>query len=129
MARTVLVVEDSDACASTLEIALSSTLKVHVLTVSDGEAAWKILEEKSQRIHALITDLDIPGIDGFQLIERLRNQHGAAAIPIIVTTGSTDPRTPERARTLGVNAFFAKPYSPARVSAELERLLDDFSRP
>jgi CheY-like chemotaxis protein len=45
-------------------------------------------------------------------------------LPIIVVSGDTDPRTPERLASIGVDAFFPKPYSPAQVRLKLEQLLD-----
>ena len=48
----------------------------------------------------------------------------AIHVPIIVVSGDTDPRTPERLSALGANAFFPKPYSPAEVRLKLEQLLD-----
>jgi CheY-like chemotaxis protein len=47
-----------------------------------------------------------------------------AATPIIVVSADTDPDTPARIAKLGVEAFFPKPFSPARVRRKLEQILD-----
>jgi CheY-like chemotaxis protein len=65
----------------------------------------------------------MPGMDGFELIERVRASAGMAAIPIIVVSADGGPETQARARRLGANAFFVKPYSPAAVRQRLEELL------
>ena len=65
----------------------------------------------------------MPGMDGFELIDRVRANRQHARLPIVVITGSTDPHVSDRLRKRGVNAIFAKPYSPALVREKLEQLL------
>jgi CheY-like chemotaxis protein len=124
MRGTILIVEDTETCASVLEMALSGIKNIRVLTACDGDQAWRFLTEQSN-ILALVTDVHMPGMDGFQLIKRVRSETPHSAMPIIVITGCTDTRTPDRVRALGANAYFAKPYSPARVREKLEQLLNE----
>ena len=65
----------------------------------------------------------MPGMDGFELIDRVRANQVHADLPIVVITGSTDPHVSDRLRGRGVNAIFPKPYSPAVVREKLEQLL------
>ena len=127
MARTVLIVEDSDTSADTLEIALLSLPDVSVAHAATGRKAWQLIQ--NQRVAAIVTDLHMPHMDGFELIERVRAARGATHLPIIVISGDSDPGTPERVRRLGADAYFAKPYSPAAVRETLERLLHENSSP
>ena len=127
MARTVLIVEDSDTSADTLEIALLSLPNVSVAHAATGRKAWQLIQNEG--VAAVITDLHMPHMDGFELIERVRAAGGAAHLPIIVISGDSDPKTPERVRRLGADAYFAKPYSPAAVRETLERLLHENSSP
>jgi CheY-like chemotaxis protein len=69
----------------------------------------------------------MPRMDGFEFIERIRAQPRHQRLPIIVVSGDTDPGTPERLESIGANAFFPKPYSPAQVRLKLEQLLDAMS--
>jgi CheY-like chemotaxis protein len=127
VARTVLIVEDSDTSADTLEIALLSLPDVSVAHAASGRKAWQLIQ--NQGVAAIVTDLHMPLMDGFELIERVRAAGGAARVPIIVISGDSDPGTPERVRRLGADAYFAKPYSPAAVRETLERLLHENSSP
>ncbi len=127
MARTVLIVEDSDTSADTLEIALLSLPDVSVAHAASGRKAWQLIQ--NQVVAAIVTDLHMPHMDGFELIERVRAAGGAAHVPIIVISGDSDPGTPEKVRRLGADAYFAKPYSPAAVRETLERLLHENSLP
>jgi len=127
VARTVLIVEDSDTSADTLEIALLSLPDVSVAHAATGRKAWQLIQ--NQAVAAIVTDLHMPHMDGFELIERVRAAGGAARVPIIVISGDSDPGTPEKVRRLGADAYFAKPYSPAAVRETLERLLHENSSP
>ncbi len=119
----VLIVEDAETCASTLEIIFSSIRGLRVLTAASAEQAWDLIESQAQDIRAIVTDLHMPGMDGFELIDRVRADQVHAALPIVVITGSTDPHLSDRLRNRGVSAIFAKPYSPAVVREKLEQLL------
>ena len=121
--RAVLIVEDAETCASTLEIIFSSIGGLKILMADSAERAWELLESRREDIQALVTDLHMPGMDGFELIDRVRANEMHAGLPIVVITGSTDPHVSDRLRQRGVNAVFAKPYSPALVREKLEQLL------
>jgi len=121
--RAVLIVEDAETCASTLEIIFSSIGGLKILMADSAERAWELLESRREDIQALVTDLHMPGMDGFELIDRVRTNQLHAGLPIVVITGSTDPHVSDRLRQRGVNAVFAKPYSPALVREKLEQLL------
>jgi CheY-like chemotaxis protein len=119
--QTILIVEDAETCAATLEMALASAGHA-VLLASNTRQALAILAAGD--VAAVITDLNMPAPDGFELIRRIRaNGNGRPRLPIIVTSGDTDPRTPARTAELGADAFFSKPYSPTLVRQKLEQLL------
>jgi len=120
----VLIVEDSENSAATLEIALLGIPGLTVLLASSGMEALRILGDDARRIAAVVTDLNMPRMDGFELIQRIRQDRRLAATPIVVVSADTDPATPRRVAELGVNAFFSKPFSPAGVRRKLEQLLN-----
>jgi two-component system, chemotaxis family, chemotaxis protein CheY len=120
--RKIVIVGDTDTCAATLEIAFLSIPDVTVVTVSSARQALEILN--NDPVSALVTDLHMPRMDGFELIRKVRGDSRFSRLPVIVVSGDIDPGTPERVTRLGVNAFFSKPYSPAQVREKLEHLLD-----
>lgn len=129
MTRTILVVEDAETCAATLELALAAIPGVDVSLAPTGALALRILRGDHPQIHAVVTDLDLPAIDGFELIRIIRADPRHARVPIIVTSADPDPRTPARTYELGADAYFAKPYSPALVRQKVEQLLNANRRP
>ena len=123
--RAVLIVEDSENSAATLEIALLGIPGLSVLVASSAVEAMRILEGGAARsVGAVVTDLNMPRMDGFELIRRIRQDGRLAATPIVVISGDTDPATPRRVAELGVRAFYSKPFSPAEVRRKLEQLLN-----
>ena len=120
--RTIIVVEDSEDGAATIKVALEAIPSTDVVVLETAEAAMEALRATS--VHALITDIHLPGIDGLELIRRLRMDSVNADLPIVVISADTDSRIPDLTRSAGANAFFAKPYSPAVVRRALEELID-----
>jgi CheY-like chemotaxis protein len=121
--RTILIVEDAETCAATLELALAGIPGVEVSLARTAVEALRILRNESRPVCAIVTDLNMPRMDGFELIRRIRAESRHARVPIIVTSADTDPRTPQRTFAIGADAYFAKPYSPALVRQRLEQLL------
>ena len=122
--RAVLIVEDSENSAAMLEIAFLGIPGLSVLLASSAPEALRILSGAGPAVHAIITDLNMPRMDGFELIRRIRADQRWSATPIVVVSADTDPATPERVARLGADAFFPKPCSPAQVRQKLERLLN-----
>jgi len=122
MPRLVLIVDDAEQCADTLEVALYGLPGVDVTAALSAEHALEIMV--AQSISAVVTDLHLPKMSGFELIRRVRQHPAYRQVPILVISGDSDPGTPERLRALGADAFFPKPYSPSAVRKKLEMLLD-----
>jgi CheY-like chemotaxis protein len=122
MSRLVLIVDDAEQCAETLELAFFGLPGVDVTAAQSAEDALRLMAQKP--VSAFVTDLHLPGMSGFDLIRRVREQPAYAHIPILVISGDCDPGTPDRLRALGADAFFPKPYSPSAVRKKLEMLLD-----
>jgi CheY-like chemotaxis protein len=120
----VLIVEDSESTAATLEIALLGIPGLRVLMAPSAVDALRIVRIGDGELQAIVTDLNMPRMDGFELIRQVRGDQRHSATPIIVVSADTDPGTPERVARMGADAFFAKPYSPAKVRRKLEELLD-----
>jgi CheY-like chemotaxis protein len=128
MGKVVLIVEDSENCAETLQIALESMPGLETRVMRSAVAAMDALRADGHDVAALVTDLNIhraagKAPDGFDLIRQLRSEPRFAQLPILLISGDSDPRLPAKALEQGADAFFAKPYSPAAVRRKLEQLL------
>ncbi|HEU0119331.1 MAG TPA: response regulator [Bryobacteraceae bacterium] len=120
MARTILIVEDDRALAGTLEIGLLALTGVDTVTVFDGRAAMDYLE--SHRPPALVlTDLDLPRVDGYALIAWVRTHPELRSLPIIAMSARDDGTG---ARQAGANDFLMKPFPLAAVRTRVQECMD-----
>ncbi len=121
MARTILIVEDDRALAGTLEIGLLALDDVDTVTVFDGREAMEFLEINSPPPAIVLTDLDLPRVDGYQLITWMRSRPELLHVPVIAMSARHDPVGAIKA---GANQFLAKPFALASVRAQVRELLD-----
>jgi len=119
MTRNILIVEDAEICRDALEVALMKAPHLNVRSVTTAEEALQWLA--ANEVSALVTDLRLPRMDGFALIEAVRARLGS--LPIVVISGDSDPKIPAHVAGLGANAYFPKPYSPSAVLNKLEELI------
>lgn len=122
MEKIALIVEDNQACSDLLELLLLDIPDLGVRVVTTARQALKALAG-GQQFAALITDVQLPDGDGLALVESIRLLPAHANLPVIVLTSSRDPVVFDRARRIGVDACFNKPYSPAEVRNTVHRLV------
>lgn len=121
MTRTILVVEDSSQARKILEMTFDGIAGVVVRAVATAEEALRQLAVGE--ICAVVTDLGLPKMSGFDLIEFLRSEESFVRLPVLVVSGETGEETRARALDSGADAFFAKPFYPSEVRGELLRLI------
>lgn len=122
----VLLVEDNE---ENREI-YATILRHHgygVLEVEDGREALRLAEE--ERPDLILLDISIPGLDGWRVAERLKEDDATREIPVIALTAHALPEDYARARELGCDAYLSKPVRPQRVVEEVRRFLDPGPEP
>lgn len=106
----LLIVEDDPVSLEILELALLRIPGVSVAAFSSVEDAQAALAS-DELFDAVITDVHLPGADGFSLVAMLRGMPGRSATPVVVATSSREPELRRRAEAMGVRAFLEKPWS------------------
>jgi len=117
---TVLLVEDHEDTRQMYAEFLG--MSFDVLTAPDGEKGLALLRER--RIDLVITDLSLPGMNGFELVTAVRNDPALRGTPIICMSGYGGLAHENRAREAGCNRILQKPCMPdalADMAAELIR--------
>jgi len=116
-----LVVEDSPMMRQLLVLALSRLKSLRVTEADDGVDGLRKLA--TGRFDIVLTDINMPIMDGLKLVKRLRADPNHKDVPIIVITteGSTEDR--QRALQLGANAYITKPIQAPQVIAKVKELL------
>ena len=119
--NAILVVDDAEDCIATLDLALQTLPGIVIRAQTSAEAALAFLEHDT--VSAVITDINLPEMNGLELVARIRKDPRFRTLPILVVSADPDPSTPARALGLGANAYFAKPYSPSAMRKKLEELI------
>lgn len=116
----ILAVDDSLTMRELIRTALSGA-GYAVILAKDGIDALDQLAEAAPDV--IVTDLNMPRLDGFGLIEAIRGGPCAARVPILVLTTETGPDLKERARRIGATGWIGKPFDDAALVATIRRIL------
>jgi two-component system chemotaxis response regulator CheY len=117
-----LIVEDSPMMRQLLVFALARVKNLRVTEADDGIDGMRKLA--NARFDLIITDINMPIMDGLKLVKRVRSDptHKDTPIIIITTEGSQEDR--QRALSLGANAYITKPIQAPQVIAKVKELLN-----
>ncbi|NIJ30333.1 two-component system chemotaxis response regulator CheY [Sphingomonas insulae] len=120
MSGTIMTVDDSPSMRMLLRAALTD-LGYKVLEAEDGLQALDRLGGLAPDL--LITDINMPRLDGFGLIEKLREQDRHRNLPILVLTTESSDEKKQRARSAGATGWIVKPFHPDKLAAAIRRVL------
>ncbi|MFO0666457.1 MAG: response regulator [Polyangiaceae bacterium] len=118
---TCLVVEDSPMMRQLLVFALGRIRGMRIVEAEDGIDALRKLA--LARFDIILTDINMPIMDGLKLVRRVRMDPIHKAVPIIVITTETSEEDRNRALDLGANAYITKPIQAPQVLAKVRELL------
>lgn len=116
----VLVVDDSITVRKVMKKSLEHNY-FEVLTAKDGIEAFEILNERS--VDVLLTDIEMPRMDGYELIKKVRAHPRLGQIPIITISSRSGDKHQALAYTLGANACLAKPYDEKKLLSTMQNLM------
>ena len=118
----ILVVDDEPANLRLLQHVLRREGFTHIHTAADGHAA--VAQVKQIQPDLILLDLNMPKMDGFEVIERLSSELPSDSyLPVLVLTADVSAETKRRALTAGANDFLAKPFDLAEVQLRVRNLL------
>lgn len=120
MGKTILTVDD----ASTMRKMVSFTLRAaghEVLEAPDGANALALL--RTRPVDLVITDINMPNMDGIELTRRLRASATLARTPILLLTTESDPAKKAEGRSAGATGWIVKPFSQEQLLAIVARIL------
>ncbi|MFW5876934.1 MAG: response regulator [Myxococcota bacterium] len=116
-----LVVEDSPMMRQLLVFALHRIKNLQVTEAEDGvDGLRKLTNEKFDMV---ITDINMPIMDGLKLVQRIRSDDKYKDVPIIIITTEGGSEDRQRALALGANAYITKPIQAPQVIAKVKELL------
>ncbi|MBC8129046.1 MAG: response regulator [Rhizobiaceae bacterium] len=120
MAMTILAVDDSRTMREMIRRALQEA-GFNVVQAEDGVHGLEVLQGM-ERPDVIITDVNMPRMDGLQFIEEVRSDAGRRAIPILVLTTESDAEKKARARRAGATGWIVKPFDPVKLVDAIRRV-------
>ena len=119
MSKTVLTVDDSRTIRDMLRVALSSA-GYAVLQAEDGRQGLDMLVDA--RPDVIITDINMPRLDGYGFIAGVRGDSRMRAVPILVLSTESDVEKKQRARAAGATGWIVKPFDPVKLVDAVRRV-------
>lgn len=108
--KTILIVEDNGVNRQILKKILSSDYDI--ITAANGKICLDILYHKYETISAVLLDIVMPVLDGYEVLEQMRKETRFSNIPVIVASGQNSEDAEIKALSLGANDYILKPYRP-----------------
>lgn len=121
MTKTILIAEDSASIRKFISLALKLQ-GYKIITASDGMEALEKLP--SEKIDLLVTDLNMPNIDGIKLIKTIRATEEYKNLPIIILTSLSKDEDVHIGMEAGANSYLIKPFNTKRIQYEIAKYLD-----
>jgi len=119
MSLQILAVDDSRTIRDMLNLTLNQAgFTPHL--ADDGVHGIEVLEEMTPPPDAIITDINMPRMDGFGFIEAVRKIEKFRAIPILVLTTESAAELKQRARNAGATGWIVKPFEPKKLVRALQ---------
>ena len=122
MEGTVLIVDDSPTVVKFVTYSLKSS-GLKVVTASDGMDAIEKISSLGSPIDLIITDLNMPNMDGYELIVTLRENEEYSDTPIIILSSEEEDADKALGSEVGANSYLTKPFKSSLLLSEVKKFL------
>lgn len=118
--KAILTVDNSPSIRQMIRVVLTPA-GYEVLEAGDGNQGLAVA--KSKRVNMVVTDLNMPGMDGLTFIRELRKLPSYAGIPIIFLSTESDDGVKQQAKAAGATGWITKPFKQEQLMAAVRKLL------
>ena len=127
---TILIAEDDDGHAELIMTGLKeSGICNNMIRFIDGKQTWDFISGKGKNMvldqnksYLLLLDINMPKMDGLEVLERIKSNDQLKNLPVIMLTTTDDPRAVEKCYSLGCNNYITKPVDFIKFAETLKRL-------
>jgi len=119
----LLVVDDSSTMRRIIKNTLSRLGYTDILEAENGAKAWEIMAAPDSEVKILITDWNMPEMNGLELVKKVRAEQKYSDVPIIMVTTEGGKAEVITALRAGVNNYIVKPFTPQVLKEKLEVVL------
>jgi two-component system, chemotaxis family, chemotaxis protein CheY len=119
MSKRILTIDDSKTIRDMLMLTLAEA-GFEVLQAVDGQDGLEVLDK--EQVDVVITDINMPRMDGYEVIRHLRNNSAHKSTPILVLTTESEADKKNLARVAGATGWMVKPFDPERLIATINKV-------
>ncbi len=119
--KNILLIDDDDYICQVVQSCIEVFSNWQITTARSGEEG--LAASSAVRPDAILLDMQMPIMDGFTVIKKLRADPQLADIPVVLLTARVDLTEPHKIAQLGVQGAIAKPFHPTKISSEISRIL------
>lgn len=119
MTKRILTIDDSKTIRDMLMLTLADA-GFEVLQAVDGQDGLDVLDR--EQVDVVITDINMPRMDGYEVIKKMRSNSAHKATPILVLTTESETDKKNLARVAGATGWMVKPFDPARLIATINKV-------
>ena len=116
----VLIVDDDDRLREYVRVNLEME-GYTVCEAGSAEEGMRVLD--ASRPDLILLDVMMPKVDGWEMLQRIHDRHGAGSVPVVMFSGKVDERVAGEAAERGVQGFIGKPFDPGELIAQTKQLL------
>ncbi len=120
MAKTILAVDDSASMRQMIKLTLGGA---GYRIIEAGDGAQGLAAARGNAVDLVLTDLNMPKMDGVTLVRELRKLGAYTGVPIVLLTTESDPARKQEARAAGATAWITKPFQPEQLLAVTKKVL------
>ncbi|EKO3731330.1 response regulator [Vibrio metschnikovii] len=120
MSKTILVVDDSAAIRQVVSLALKGAGYQTIEAIDGADALRKI---QGVKVHLVISDVNMPNMDGLTLLKELKKQPATKFTPVIMLTTESEASKKDQGRLAGAKAWVVKPFVPDQILAAVNKLM------
>lgn len=119
MSKTILTIDDSASIRQMVSLTLSAA-GYQVLQASDGEEGLE--KATTHRIDAVLTDLNMPKMNGIEFIRQYRAHPSSTGVPIVFLTTESDDEMKQQAKQAGATGWIVKPFEQQKLLAVVKKV-------
>ena len=123
MGSRILIVEDSAVIRRLIEVCLRAA-DLEIITRDDGRTGLTAVSSESPDL--VVLDIGLPGMDGWEVLDRIRKDETTKHIPVVVLTAHAEEESRRRANEGGADAFVTQPFQPTDFRSTVLSLLESW---
>jgi len=125
--KPIIVADDSKSIRNLVRFVLQAE-EYEVIEAEDGVQAWQLLQRYGSKIGLVITDFEMPNMNGDELVKRIREEKKYNSLPIILLTSRKEEEDEVLGLDSGADDYIGKPVEPMKLQARVRKVLGMYER-